>query len=125
MMGRKDDSESGGELRHGADSFEPVEISKIIQELEEKEEYRLAIRWMFIQSLRYLKDLNLITWDSKKTNQEVVRSIKDPAYKAEFEQLIRVYEYIWYGAHEMKSVDQYQKIKRRFDKLNQAKRSWL
>jgi hypothetical protein len=123
ILSRKDDLLVEAKVRVGADNYQKSDIKNIIQELEAKGEFRLAIRWIFIQFLKDLSDRNLIKWSSKTSNKEIVRSIQNPENKKEFEQLLRLYEYIWYGAHQLNNPEQYQRIKKRFDNFIQAKKS--
>lgn len=60
-------------------------------------DHRLAIRWLYLKTLKFLHNKNQIALQAKATNQEYLRQMKQfPGFGA-FGFLTRVYEYTWYG----------------------------
>lgn len=59
--------------------------------------YRLAVRLLYLRSLKLLNDKELINWQPEKTNQNYINEIVDPERKGQFTALTRQFEYIWYG----------------------------
>lgn len=59
--------------------------------------YRLAVRLLYLQSLKKLSDKELIDWRPEKTNYNYLREISEPNLKAEFARLTHQFDYIWYG----------------------------
>lgn len=59
--------------------------------------YRLAVRLLYLDCLKKLSDSGLIHWQPAKTNATYVRELGDAPVQAEFKQLTRQFEYIWYG----------------------------
>ncbi len=59
--------------------------------------YRLAVRLLYLQSLKLLADKNFINWQSNKTNTHYLREISNTGLQQTFEQITDVFEYTWYG----------------------------
>ncbi len=59
--------------------------------------YRLAVRYQYLQTLHKLADKQLIALAGDKTNYQYVREISNQNYKNDFAALTLNYEYVWYG----------------------------
>ena len=59
--------------------------------------YRLAIRYQYLQTLHKLADRNLVSLTNDKTNYQYVREITNQNYQNDFAALTLNYEYVWYG----------------------------
>ncbi|MBB2146584.1 hypothetical protein GM921_13865 [Pedobacter sp. LMG 31464] len=59
--------------------------------------YRLAVRLLYLKTLKHLSDKQLINWQPEKTNQAYVLELENENYKQEFNTLTNQFEYIWYG----------------------------
>lgn len=59
--------------------------------------YRLAVRLLYLRSLKQLSDNKLIHWQIDKTNANYIFELTDPLMKDTFGLLTRQFEYIWYG----------------------------
>ncbi|MFA6275127.1 MAG: hypothetical protein WC622_00150 [Pedobacter sp.] len=59
--------------------------------------YRLAVRLLYLKTLKQLSDKQLINWQPEKTNQAYVLELENENYKQEFNTLTNQFEYIWYG----------------------------
>jgi hypothetical protein len=73
-----------------------------------KKDYRLAIRYTFLNALKGLSLHELIAVKEGKTNYEYYNELPvslRPAYK----QVLAVFEYVWYGEFESSSII-YEKI---------------
>ncbi|MGQ1909245.1 hypothetical protein ACT3CE_05605 [Marinifilum sp. RC60d5] len=89
------------------------EISKAIQ----NKEFRLAVRYQFLASLKTLSKLDFITWKSEKTNTDYILEIKEQSIKVEFTKLSKLYEAVWYGNFPIVQED-YKVIGADFDRFN-------
>lgn len=60
--------------------------------------YRLAVRLLYLQTLKHLSDKGVIDWLPNKTNLAYVKEVQkqDKGYEA-FVSLTNQFEYIWYG----------------------------
>jgi hypothetical protein len=59
--------------------------------------YRLAIRLLYLSTLKQLSDAQLIHWQLEKTNSAYLNELKDSAQRQSFNVLTRQFEYVWYG----------------------------
>ncbi|MEM9896448.1 MAG: DUF4129 domain-containing protein [Bacteroidota bacterium] len=76
----------------------PQDFGKLIDEAVSKGDYRLAIRYLFLQSLVRLADQGSIKLRDSKSPYDYVKDLSTgvESYKA----LARTYEYVWYGGFE-------------------------
>jgi hypothetical protein len=59
--------------------------------------YRLAVRLLYLKSLKKLNDAGLIHWEINKTNSDYSNELQDFDQRLAFNLLTRQFEYIWYG----------------------------
>ena len=59
--------------------------------------FRLAVRLLYLQTLRVLIDKDVITYSREKTNAAYLRSMLSTPWYKKFAALTLNYEYIWYG----------------------------
>ena len=70
-----------------------AEIEKAIQE----NNYRVAIRLMFLRALKNLAQKNVIHYKQEQTNFDYLMQLHTTTYYKDFFRLTRHYEYAWYG----------------------------
>lgn len=99
------------------DLNELSEYDFLAHEAENKNEYNLATRYLFLKTLKNLSDKGAVSFASEKTNKDYLNEMRQHKYAEEFEKLTRDYEYVWYGKF---SIDkkQYQKLKEDFSFFN-------
>jgi len=61
--------------------------------------YRLAVRYMYLQSLQRLSEKKFIEINTNKTNYEYVMEVRRHKFANEFASLTLQYEYVWYGEY--------------------------
>src|SRR6185436_2965937 len=61
--------------------------------------YRLAVRYLYLQALRRLSEKKFIEINSNKTNYEYVNEVRKHKFANEFASLTLKYEYVWYGEY--------------------------
>ena len=59
--------------------------------------YKLAIRLLYLQSLKLLNDAQIIDWQIGKTNNAYIHEINNAEQKQAFNILTYQFEYVWYG----------------------------
>lgn len=64
-----------------------------------KGNYRLAIRYLYLQTLSRLSEKNFIEISTNKTNFEYVMEVSKHRFANEFAALTLQYEYVWYGEY--------------------------
>jgi len=73
------------------------DIEKGIQAAIQRQDYRLAIRYLFTKSLKLLVAKELIKWQLNKTNRDYAYELKNESLRQSFCQLSDLFEYAWYG----------------------------
>lgn len=86
------------------------EYDALIASAETKADFNLAIRFLFLKTLKNLTDRGFVTFTIEKTNKEYVKEMAQTVHAREFEDVTRVYEYVWYGKHVI-DEDHYLKLK--------------
>ncbi|MET4080525.1 hypothetical protein ABIB40_000469 [Pedobacter sp. UYP30] len=95
-----------------SENIHEIDYKTALARLIEEGKYRLAVRLLYLQSLKKLSDNNKIDWRPEKTNYNYFMEINEPNLKSEFGQLTHQFDYIWYGDF---PVD-----KLKFDPINQT-----
>lgn len=91
--------------------------NELIYEAEQKKDFNLAIRYLYLQSLKKLSDQELILFSPDKTNNIYVQELSGQNYQPEFASLTLNYDYVWYGKFAV-SPDRYQQLKEEFISFN-------
>jgi len=74
-----------------------TDFDSLIKQAVEVRNYRLAIRLLYLLSLRRLSESGLIRWQRNKTNFEYYYELKDETLRRQFYKLTLVFEGAWYG----------------------------
>lgn len=88
----------------------------LISNAEANGNFRLAVRYHFLQLLQLLAERDLLKPARGKTNASYIKEI-DTAYRQHFSALVGIYEYTWYG-HIAISPERYPEIVSRFKQFN-------
>lgn len=83
-----------------SEALEDIHAIDFDDELEKalaQNNYRLAVRLLYLHCLKQLSDLQLIHWQIDKTNSAYVNELADPSQKQVFGVITRQFEYVWYG----------------------------
>jgi len=78
--------------------------------------YRLAIRYHYLQVLQMLASKGTIQFTVDKTNAQYIRELKNQPYKNDFVSLTLHYEYAWYGRFYI-DEKMFEKIQNHFKKF--------
>jgi hypothetical protein len=79
--------------------------------------YRLAVRLMFLRLLRNLSDKNIIEYKQDNTNFDYMTQLRSTGLYPDFFRLARNYEYSWYGQFDI-DKEKYSIIKNEFEKFD-------
>ena len=80
-------------------------------------QFRLSVRYLYLQILRTLSDRNLILWQVNKTNFDYLKELKNPAYNQLFKETTTLFNHVWYGDVAL-TEQQFYVIKNAFDRFN-------
>ena len=98
--------------------IENVDLDSYIKNALKEENYRLAIRYMYLKSLKLLSLNNIIDWHFEKTNSDYYREIQSESLKENFKKTSYLYDNIWYGEYALDKAA-FENAKIDFDRLNQ------
>jgi hypothetical protein len=88
------------------------EISKAV----EAKDFRLAVRLLYLQTLKDLSDKNLIDYRYGRTNSDYVAQLGNSRYHRDFFRLTRNFEYTWYGQFSL-SAEAYEMMRTDFSQF--------
>lgn len=81
--------------------------------------YRLAVRYYYLKTLKLLAKKELIIWEYEKTNQDYYYELKQKDIKEKFSYISYIYNYSWYGEYGIDASD-YQEAVSSFNALFKA-----
>ncbi|MBU2928211.1 DUF4129 domain-containing protein [Winogradskyella psychrotolerans] len=93
------------------------DIPTLINEAIHQKNYRLAIRYYYLLSLKYLTESDSISWQPQKTNEDYIHEINKDHIKTDFINITRIYDYVWYGEFDI-DANKFETLKRPFELLN-------
>lgn len=97
--------------------IENVNLDELIRKAVSEKNYRLAIRYMHLKTLKLLSLKNVISWHFEKTNTDYYREIESPAFKEDFKKASYLYDYIWYGEFDI-DENGFQNAQSHFEQFN-------
>lgn len=74
-----------------------IDYEKEIQRAISSQNYRLAIRYLYLRTLKDLAEKGLIQYSQEKTDQDYVMQLFGTEYYKDFFRVTRHFEYAWYG----------------------------
>lgn len=90
-----------------------------LKQAAQEQNYRLAIRYLYLQTLNRLSQRNWLHLSPDKTNYQYVRELAKPQLRNGFSRITLHYEYAWYGDFDIDAM-LYQQVKNDFDLFNQS-----
>lgn len=97
--------------------FALTDYDKLLAQAVTEKNYRLAIRYHYLQTLQKLAAKGAIQFTADKTNYEYIRELFGKPYKDEFASLTLNYEYAWYGKFDI-SESMFTTIQKNFKQFN-------
>lgn len=79
------------------ENLDTIDFSKKIQDAVSVGDLRLAIRWHYLHLLYLLNKNSTLAFAPYKTNIDYVNELKGNKELLPFQQLSKVYDYVWYG----------------------------
>lgn len=74
-----------------------INIVKLLQQALQNKDFRLAVRYYYLQVLKDLSNKKIIDYHKDKTNTEYLFEIDNKALRDQFSHLSYIYAYVWYG----------------------------
>jgi hypothetical protein len=88
------------ELAENEAANDSSDYDKLFAQAVNNNDYRLAVRYMYLRSLQRLAENKLVQLAAGKTNYQYINELNNTIYKDDFLWLVLSYEYIWYGEFE-------------------------
>ena len=85
------------------------ELELLLEKSLTEKNYREAIRIYFVFTIKSLVEKNYIIWEKEKTNFSYLNEMRDNTSFKEFENIVTIYEIIWYGEREI-SKEEFKRI---------------
>ena len=104
------------------ENIHDISFADRIEEAVSERHYRLAVRLLYLQTLKQLTDRNLIHWQADKTNRQYVQELSNTNLRPDFEQLTTRFEFVWYGDFPIDEAD-FLTIQDAFTQFEKAKMS--
>lgn len=79
------------------ENIHEIDFETEIQNSINKQDYRKAVRLIFLYSLKILSDKQLISWEQGKTNHDYVGELPHGEVKEGLNELSFYFDYAWYG----------------------------
>lgn len=89
--------QGGGKVFSDEEDIQREDLESKQQKAIQKENYRLAFRYVYLRILKRLDENNLIDWKPFKSNLEYEMELSSKSFASEYKQITRAYEFIWYG----------------------------
>ncbi|MBD2751889.1 DUF4129 domain-containing protein [Spirosoma validum] len=102
-----------------AENIHEINFDAAVDEAVTQRNFRLAVRLLYLQILKRLTDSNLIDYKSDKTNRQYVYELAKSPVQADFEQLTRQFEFVWYGDFPVDD-SRFQQISQHFREFNRT-----
>jgi hypothetical protein len=74
-----------------------LNFDELFRSALDNKQYRLAIRYLFLKSLKLLSDKEMIELKNNKTNHQYFLEIKNTQIANVFQEATLSFEWIWYG----------------------------
>ncbi len=88
---------AGLDYENLAENIHEIDFAKAVDEAVSQRNFRLAVRLLYLQTLKQLSDANRIDYKPDKTNRQYVYELTTSSLQSDFEKLTRQFEFVWYG----------------------------
>jgi len=93
-----------------------IPYTELLRKAEKEENYRSAVRLLYLQTLKLLSEAGLIQYQPDHTNLQYVQQLHNSTLYDNFSTVTRHYEFVWYGQFEI-TKGLYDKVKNDFFRL--------
>lgn len=100
-----------------SDDIHSISFDEAIGEAVSNGNFRLALRLLYLQSLKKLSDKGYIDWEINKTNSDYINEVSNKPWQEIFKMLTRRFEYTWYGDMKVERED-FERLQLQFQQFN-------
>ena len=79
------------------EKIQQTDFDSLIKDALAQNNYRDAIRFLYLKALKNLSQSNIIDWHFEKTNTDYYNEIADEDIKKAYSKVSYLYDYVWYG----------------------------
>tara|TARA_R110001583_G_scaffold4351_4_gene25248 strand:- start:10924 stop:11664 length:741 start_codon:yes stop_codon:yes gene_type:complete len=94
-----------------------VDLIKLIHKAVAQGNYRLAVRYYYLNTLKQLENNKFIIWEQQKTNEDYSQEILQQNIQKSFVKLTRLYDFVWYGNFKINETE-FSAIELNFNEVN-------
>jgi len=99
------------------DDENPEDPASLVDMAVSEGNYRLAVRYLYLQTLINLAEKKYLRTGTEKTNYQYVNEIRNQPFANDFASLTLKYEYVWYGEYPLDN-EVYEQIQTGFKNFN-------
>ncbi len=88
---------TGIDYENLAEDIQEINFEAAIDEAVGLRNFRLAVRLLYLQTLKQLTNAGHIAYKPDKTNRQYVQELATSGLQSDFEKLTRRFEFVWYG----------------------------
>lgn len=115
---------NGLDYENLAENIHEINFDVAIDEAVTQRNFRLAVRLLYLQTLKHLTDAGRIEYKPDKTNRQYVYELANSPLQTDFEHLTRQFEFVWYGDFPIDET-QFQYVSQQFQAVNNELRAGL
>ncbi len=110
---------SGSDLPYTStgEDINTISFDEAINKAIDNKNFRLAIRLLYLQSLKHLADKGYIDWQINKTNNDYISEVFGKPWQSLFKKLTYNFEYSWYGEMNV-AEDDFKNLQAQFQQFN-------
>ncbi|GAB2597877.1 hypothetical protein GCM10027190_52440 [Spirosoma areae] len=105
-----------------SENIHEIDFDAATEEAVGQRNFRLAVRLLYLKTLKRLSDAGQIDYKPDKTNRQYVSELANSPQQADFEALTRQFEFVWYGDFPVDDV-QFSTIQHQFKQFGAATQS--
>lgn len=94
-----------------------IDFDRIINDAIASGQYRVAVRYLYLKSLKDLSGKGLITWKPEKTNRDYINEMRPSVFGKLFRDITHLFDYAWYGNTDI-SATSFASMKDTFEQFN-------
>jgi len=74
-----------------------IPYQDLLQKAYTEKNFRIAVRILYLQTLKLLSEQNIIAFQADYTNMDYLQQLSQTMFYKDFFAITRHYEYVWYG----------------------------
>lgn len=101
-----------------------MDFDQLVTQALQQQNYRQALRLLYLETLKFLSEKGHIEWQADKTNLDYRLELAGTRWQGAFDELTLHYEYVWYGDFPLDQVG-FERLQQVFQPFRQPSTSPL